>query len=119
MRKNRRTALAALAIAALMTLPAALGLMNQVDWAASDAWYQEPQSFDEGIVLVGIDQRAIEEIGPYDQWGREIIAMAIEYLNESEDCRPAAIWTCCTPARGRPRRPTPGWRRRRGPTATW
>ena len=91
MKKNRRTAPAALMVAALMTLPAALGLLNQVDWAASDAWYQTPQSFDEGIVLVGIDQRAIEEIGPYDEWGRDIMAMAIEYLNESEDCHPAAI----------------------------
>ena len=59
MKKNRRTAPAALMVAALMTLPAALGLLNQVDWAASDAWYQTPQSFDEGIVLVGLDQRAI------------------------------------------------------------
>ena len=91
MKKNRRTAPAALMVAALMTLPAALGLLNQVDWAASDAWYQTPQSFDFEIVLVGIYQRAIEEIGPYDEWGRDIMAMAIEYLNESEDCHPAAI----------------------------
>ncbi len=39
----------------------------------------------------GMDQRAVDEIGPYQQWGRDVIAMAIEALNESEDCRPAAI----------------------------
>lgn len=91
MKRDTRTGLAAAALAALMTLVAASGLLDKLDWAASDAWYQTPESFDGDIVLVGIDQRAIEDIGPYDQWGREIMAMAIEYLNQSEDCRPAAI----------------------------
>lgn len=91
MKKNPRAVLAALAIVALMTLSAGLGLLDQADWTVSDAWYQDPLMFDGDIVLVGIDQRAIEDIGPYDEWGREIVAMAIEYLNESEDCRPAAI----------------------------
>ena len=91
MKKNPRAVLAALAIAALMTLSAGLGLLETADWAVSDAWYQDPLLFDGEIVLVGIDQKAIEDIGPYDEWGREIVAMAIEYLNESEDCRPAAI----------------------------
>lgn len=91
MKRNRRAALAALTIAALMTLAPALGLLDKADWAVSDAWYQDPLLFDGDIVLVGIDQRAIEEIGPYDEWSREIVAMAIEFLNESEDCRPAAI----------------------------
>ncbi len=91
MKKNPRAVLAALAIAALMTLSAGLGLLETADWAVSDAWYQDPLLFDGEIVLVGIDQKAIEDIGPYDEWGREIVAMAIEYLNESEDRRPAAI----------------------------
>lgn len=91
MKKNQRAVLAALAIAALMTLSAGLGLLETADWAVSDAWYQDPLLFDGEIVLVGIDQKAIEDIGPYDEWGREIVAMAIEYLNESEDRRPAAI----------------------------
>ena len=91
MKRNRRAALTALTIAALMTLAPALGLLDKADWTVSDAWYQDPLLFDGDIVLVGIDQRAIEEIGPYDEWSREIVAMAIEFLNESEDCRPAAI----------------------------
>lgn len=36
-------------------------------------------------------QRAIDELGPYEQWGRDVIAMALEALNASEDCRPAVI----------------------------
>lgn len=91
MRKNLRMALAALGLALVMTLAAAAGLLDQADWTVSDILYQVPEGFEGDIVLVGIDQRAIEDIGPYDQWGRDIVAQAIEYLNQSEDCRPAAI----------------------------
>ncbi len=61
------------------------------DLAAGDALYQSRSAPDGEIVLVGIDQRALEEIGPYDQWGRDVMAMVLEALNDSEDCRPAAI----------------------------
>ncbi|MCI8431550.1 MAG: adenylate/guanylate cyclase domain-containing protein [Lachnospiraceae bacterium] len=81
----------ALAVACLLTLLAGAGLLDKLDRAASDAWYQTRSAPEEDIVLVGIDQRAVDEIGPYQQWGRDVIAMALEALNESEDCRPAAI----------------------------
>lgn len=91
MRKKLQMPLAALAAAALLTGLAASGLLDNLDWTAADAWYQTRSAPEEDIVLVGIDQRAVEEIGPYQEWGRDIMAMAIEALNESEDCRPAAI----------------------------
>ena len=86
-----KTAAAALLAAGALTLLAALGALAGPDQTASDAFYQSRQAFDGDIVLVGIDQRALEEIGPYTQWGRDVIAMALEALNESEDCRPAVI----------------------------
>ena len=91
MKKELRRLLAALAAAAALTLLARSGLLNSADLAAADAWYQTPGAPEEDIVLVGIDQRALEEIGPYQEWGRGVIARTIEALNESEDCRPAAI----------------------------
>ena len=91
MGKRLRAAVAALGLAAVMTLLAASGLLDKADWTVSDMLYQIPEGFDPGIVLVGIDQKAIEDIGPYDQWGRDVVAQAIEYLNQSEDCHPAAI----------------------------
>lgn len=91
MRNKLRAPLTALAAAALLTLLAASGLLDNLDWTAADAWYQTRGAPEEDIVLVGIDQRAVEEIGPYQEWGRDVITMAIEALNESEDCRPAAI----------------------------
>ncbi|MCM1026253.1 MAG: adenylate/guanylate cyclase domain-containing protein [Roseburia sp.] len=90
-KRNLYRLFAALAIAALLTLLAGAGLLRNPDLALSDWLYQSRQASDGKIVLVGIDQRAIQELGPYDQWGREIMAEAIEYLNKAEDCRPAVI----------------------------
>jgi len=81
----------ALAAAGVLTLLAALGALDRADLAACDAWYQRTEASDGEIVLVGIDQRAIDELGPYNQWGRDVIATALESLNASEDCRPAVI----------------------------
>lgn len=86
-----RAAVLGLAAAGVLTLVAALGGLERPDLALSDAWYQRASASDGEIVLVGIDQRAIDEIGPYNQWGRDVIAMALEALNASEDCRPAVI----------------------------
>ncbi len=74
-----------------LTLLAALGALDALDNTASDALYQSRNASDGEIVLIGIDDRAIEELGPYGQWNRDIIAMTLEALNQSEDCRPAAI----------------------------
>ena len=86
-----KAAAAALLTAGALTFLAALGALERLDLAASDALYQSRQAFDGNIVLVSIDQRALEEIGPYGQWERDMIATALEALNESEDCRPAVI----------------------------
>lgn len=91
MNKKLRDGAVAIVLAGALTLAAASGLLDKADWTLADGLYQSPQAFDGDIVLVGIDQRAIEELGPYDQWTREVVAGAIEYLNQSEDCRPAVI----------------------------
>ena len=86
-----RPAALMLVTAGLLTLLAGLGALDRADRTVSDVWYQSRSAPDGDIVLVGIDQQALEELGPYSQWGRDIIAGALETLNESEDCRPAAI----------------------------
>lgn len=88
---RRRAALLALAIAGGLTLLAGLGVLERADLTASDLLYQRREPSDGQIVLVGIDQRALEELGPYSQWSRDIFARAVDYLNQSEECRPAVI----------------------------
>lgn len=83
--------LCAFAAAGALTLTAGAGVLQKADLSASDAFYQSPRASDGCIVLVGIDQKALEEIGPYNQWGRDVMARALEALNQSESCRPAVI----------------------------
>ena len=93
--KNLKTTLrfllCALSAAACLTLLVWAGILEKPDLSASDALYQHRRASEEYIVLVGIDQRALEELGPYSQWGRDIMARVLDFLNQSEECRPAAI----------------------------
>ncbi len=90
-RKQRLLRLAvALAAAAAMTALAASGLLASADGAASDKLYQRPHGTDGEIAVVGIDQRALEELGPFP-WPRHYVADAIRALNADPDARPAAI----------------------------
>lgn len=90
-RPARKHLLAIGLISGLLTLLAFLGLLDRTDWLASDLLNQHPISTDDHIVVVGIDQKSLETLGPYSQWSREIFAQAIEALNQSEECRPAVI----------------------------
>lgn len=86
-----KTLLAGLAAAAGLTLLMGLGLLDRLDRAAADALCQSPSAREGQIVLVGIDQRAIDALGPYSGWGRGVMAQVIEALNQSQECRPAVI----------------------------
>ena len=88
---ERKQVLCAVATAALLTAAAVSGVLNRADQTAADAWYQKPSASEGNMVLVGIDQKALEDIGPFQNWGRDTMAMVIEALNESEDCHPAVI----------------------------
>lgn len=90
-KNHAKTLLRMLAAAGLLTLLIASGLLKRADLTVSDALYQSRSASDGKIVIVGIDQRALEEIGPYSQWGRDVTARAVNALNASKDCRPAVI----------------------------
>ena len=88
--KKKKT-LWGLAAAAGLTLLAGIGLLEKADLRALDLWYQTRRPTGGEVVMVEIDDRALEAIGPYEEWGRGIMAQVIETLNQSEECRPAAI----------------------------
>ncbi len=90
-KNQRKKILGAFLVSLALTLVAASGIWSGVNQAACDAWYQHRMAAGGEIVLVGIDQKALEELGPYNQWGRDIMARAIEALNQTEESRPAVI----------------------------
>ena len=83
--------LAGIGAAAGMTLIAASGILDVQEHILADAWYQERSASGGEIVLVEINQQALDTIGPFADWGREVMAMTLETLNQSEECRPAVI----------------------------
>ncbi|MDD4843843.1 MAG: adenylate/guanylate cyclase domain-containing protein [Anaerotignum sp.] len=90
-RKNLKRSIAALTAALLLTGVAASGLLYGSDNILSDKLYQSPKALSGDIVVIGIDQQALEDIGPYQTWSRDVMARAIEALNADVDNRPAAI----------------------------
>ncbi len=90
MKKRLARLLAALAAAALFCLIAGLGLLDAPDGVVSDALYQRPGATDGEIVVIGMDQRAVDALGPMP-WPRDVMADVILCLNEDPDNRPAVI----------------------------
>ncbi len=81
---------AAVLAAAVLTAIAALGVLKQPDFTVSDFVYQSSAATDGEIVVIGMDQRAVDALGPLP-WPRSVIAQAIEYLNSDPARKPAAI----------------------------
>ena len=81
---------AAVLAAAILTAIAAFGILDQPDYTVSDFVYQSPAATDGQIVVIGMDQRAVDAFGPMP-WPRTVIAQAIEYLNQDPERKPAAI----------------------------
>ena len=81
---------AAVLAAAILTAIAAFGILDQPDYTVSDFVYQSPAATDGQIVVIGMDQRAVDAFGPMP-WPRTVIAQAIEYLNKDPERKPAAI----------------------------
>lgn len=80
-----------LCAAALMTLIALSGLLDDPANYLNDAVYQRERADSGSVVIVGIDARSAEILGPYYTWGRDVVASAIEVLNADADARPAVI----------------------------
>lgn len=87
---QRQRIFASLVSACVMTGVAYSGILYQLDNTASDALYQQPAAVDGEIVVIGIDQRALDALGPLP-WPRSIMAGAIDALNENPEEKPAVI----------------------------
>lgn len=81
----------ALLAAAAMTAVAASGILYQADNAVSDQLYQSAKASGGEVIVIGIDQKALDDLGPFQSWSRDVLAMAVEALNEEPEHQPAAI----------------------------
>ena len=90
MKHSFRQLAAALLVAAIFTAVAGFGLLDQMDNAVADRLYQRPEATDGEIVVIGMDQYALDMLGPMP-WPRSYMAEAIEILNADPDNAPAVI----------------------------
>ena len=81
-----------LAAALLVTALVGSGLLQRVDRWAQDLLYQRPGAAGRDIVIIGIDDKALDMLGPYNTWDRNIIASVLEVLASDPDNKPAV--TC-------------------------
>ncbi len=90
-KKNDRIVkvIAAIVVAAVFTVIAGTGVLSRPDGVVSDGLYQSDSAADGEIIVVGMDQKALDELGPLP-WPRTIVADAVSYLNSGEN-KPAVI----------------------------
>ena len=82
------TVLSALVLTLLVGVWDTLGRLDK--WL-EDAMFQHPRALDGRIIVIGIDDKALEEIGPYNTWDRNVMASALEMLAKDKDNRPAVV----------------------------
>ena len=78
-------------LSAFLTLLAKWRILDTVDMSLSDRLYQQPVAVDGNIVIIKIDEKALDRFGVYQDWNREKVAEVIEKLNQSADERPKVI----------------------------
>ena len=78
-------------IAFLISAIAASNWLDELDNRVSDRLYQKPGVINSDIVVVGIDSRTLEKLGPLSSWLRREMPKVIDYLNGDPSTRPAVI----------------------------
>ena len=56
-----------------------------------DALYQQDRAVPGDIMIIGIDDRDIDEFGPYGSWDRTVMARALEVLGSDPETAPAVV----------------------------
>ena len=79
--------LAALAVLALI----AAGTLHRVDRWAQDGLYQQRGTPSGEIVIIGLDEETLAELGPYGPSYRSIVAYALERLASDPENLPAVV----------------------------
>lgn len=89
MQKNRKIWFPLFA-ALVITLVFSTGILSDIDNAVSDALYQRPRATDGEVIVIAMDQRSLEALGPMP-WPRSYMAQVIEMLNADAENAPAVI----------------------------
>ncbi|MBR1440995.1 MAG: CHASE2 domain-containing protein, partial [Lachnospiraceae bacterium] len=78
--KKLYTVVLPIVLSAVLALLCLAGILKRPDRWIQDTLYQEEKAWSGRIVVIGIDEKALSEIGPYQTWGRGVVASALEVL---------------------------------------
>jgi len=90
-KKTNRTVLYALLTALIFTVIVLLGGLRRIDKWAQDKLFQHPKYLGSQIMVIGIDEKALAEIGAYQTWDRNMMAHALEMLASDPEHLPAVV----------------------------
>ena len=90
-KKTYQKALIILAISLVYTLAAFLGMFNRIDKWIQDSVFQRPRAVSGDVVVIGIDDESLEELGAYNTWDRNNMANALWQLSADPDNMPAVV----------------------------
>ena len=86
-----KTIIYSLILAFVFTLLVRMGTLRWLDQWVQDALYQKPRYMSGEVLLFGIDDKTLSEVGPYNTWDRNIMAKALEVLASDPDHMPAVV----------------------------
>ena len=91
MNERTKKLIISFAWAAVIKVLSADGLFRKPELLVEDELFQRPEAVPGDIVIIGIDDRDIDEFGNYNTWDRSIMASALEALASDPDRRPAVV----------------------------
>ena len=84
-------ALLFLVLSILYTYAIYYKVFNRADKWLQDALFQRPQAISGDVVVIGIDDESIEQLGPYSSWDRHVMASALEALASDPENMPSVV----------------------------
>ena len=87
--RKRKQFLYPLIASAVVTVMIGAGFLRREDRWAQDWLFQKQGVTSPEVVIIGIDEEALQELGPYQTWDRNVMASALEALAADPAKKPA------------------------------
>ena len=78
-------------VSGLLLLVFYFGLFSLIEYRMQDVFFQNRPLISPGIIVIGIDERTLLELGTPERWSRQIMADTISALSADPDNKPAVI----------------------------
>lgn len=67
------------------------GIGARTQLSLSDMVFQRGSAVSGKVIILEIDEKSLDALGPFQTWPRDYVAQAVEQLNKNDDTRPTVI----------------------------